>query len=142
MHKVEQRPILPASSQFVRFAAIGIASNVVGYLIYLLITWLGVPPKVAMTLLYLVGATLGFLGNRRFTFFQEGALVGPALRYALAHCGGYAVNLAIQVVMVDRWQYSHQIAQALAVAVVALYLFVALKYAVFTSIGPRRGDQP
>ena len=117
--------------QIVSYAAIGIASNAAGYLAYLLVTWLWLPPKLAMTLLYVVGASVGFLGNRRFTFRRSGAATAPAIRFALAHVGGYGLNLAILVVFVDRMGLPHQLVQGAAIFCVAAYLFVALKLFVF-----------
>lgn len=124
--------------QLVRYGVVGIASNAAGYAVYLLVTWLGVPPKIAMTVLYAVGATVGFFGNRRYAFRHEGALLSSGVRYLLAHAAGYGINLAIQVIVADRWGYPHQWAQALAVFVVAGFLFVVFRYFVFPGGGAPR----
>lgn len=126
----------PASShrsvaQLLRFAAVGVASNIMGYLLYLLATSLGTEPKVAMTVLYGVGASIGFIGNRRYTFRHEAGLMGAGVRYVIAHVLGYLVNLSIQLSMVDRLGYPHQIAQAVGICVVAAFLFFVFKYFVF-----------
>lgn len=120
-------------TQLIRFAAVGVASNVLGYTLYLIITYLGVAPKLAMTVLYVVGAFIGFAGNRKYTFAHEGGLMGAGWRYVVAHGLGYLINLAIQIIMVDRLGYPHQLAQALGVCVVAVFLFVVLKYLVFVN---------
>ena len=117
--------------QLVRYGLVGLATNAAGYLVYLLVTWLGVPPKVAMTVLYATGATLGYFGNRKFTFRHGGSALSSGGRYLLAHGAGYLINLAIQVVVADRWGYPHEWAQALAVFVVAAFLFVTFRYFVF-----------
>ena len=39
-------------AQLTRYALVGIVSNLAGYLVYLLVTYLGVTPKITMTLLY------------------------------------------------------------------------------------------
>ncbi|KRI01738.1 GtrA family protein [Curvibacter sp. PAE-UM] len=120
-------------SQLLRYAAVGVASNAAGYLVYLLLTYLGMSPKIAMTLLYGVGATVSFLGNRRYTFGQQGALLGVGGRYVIAHSLGYFINLSIQVIMVDALGYPHQLAQALGICVVAVFLFLAFKHFVFVN---------
>ncbi|MBW8076667.1 MAG: GtrA family protein, partial [Gallionella sp.] len=79
--------------QLIRYGVVGVASNAAIYCLYLLITYLGMEAKLAMTLVYLVGATIGFVGNRKWTFEHSGAASGAALRYVLAHTFGYLLNL-------------------------------------------------
>jgi putative flippase GtrA len=100
-------------------------------LVFLLFTYWGVEPKTAMTLLYAVGATVGFFGNRQWTFVHNGTLLGSSTRYCIAHAFGYLINFLILLWFVDRLGYSHQWVQAGAIFVVAGFLFVAFKYFVF-----------
>lgn len=123
--------IRKSATQLFRYGLVGIANNLSGYLIYLLITYWGVEPKKAMTLLYVVGATIGFVGNRKWTFAHKGALLGSGARYFIAHIFGYLVNLLIMLTFVDRLGYSHQWVQAAAIIAVAGFLFVTFKYFVF-----------
>jgi putative flippase GtrA len=118
--------------QLIRYGLVGLASNLVGYLVYLFITYLGVAPKIAMSVLYVIGATIGFVGNRRLTFAHKGSLFGAGIRYLIAHCIGYALNLSILIFMVDKLGYPHQWVQAAAIFIVAAYLFFAFKFFVFT----------
>ena len=119
--------------QLLRFAVVGVASNVIGYLLYLLITYLGVAPKLAMTVLYGVGVVTGFVGNRKYTFAHQGGVMATGWRYLMAHSVGYLINLAIQIIMVDHLGYAHQLAQALGICVVAAFLFLMFKYFVFVN---------
>lgn len=118
-------------TQFFRYGLVGIASNLSGYLLFLLITDWGTGPKIAMTLLYVVGATTGFFGNRQWAFAHNGALLGSGARYFMAHVLGYLINLFMLFIFVDRLGYSHQWVQAGAIIVVAAFLFVVCKYFVF-----------
>lgn len=117
--------------QLVRYAVVGIASNLAGYLVYLLVTWLGVGPKVTMTCLYGLGATVSFIGNRRWTFDHRGNLAAGAVRFAIAHLLGYLLNLSLLVVFVDHLGFPHQLVQAIAIFVVAGFLFVLFRWFVF-----------
>lgn len=117
--------------QLLRYGLVGVASNLAAYLAYLLLTRAGAAPKLAMTMLYLVGATVSFFGNRRLTFSFRGGWLGPGVRYALSHAVGYLINLALLVALVDAAGYPHQWVQALAILVVAAYLFLAMKFFVF-----------
>lgn len=118
--------------QLVRYGVVGMVSNMAIYLVYLFVTYLGVEPKKAMTLLYIVGAFIGFLGNRKWTFAHRGNSMRAVGRYVTAHTLGYLLNLVILFIFVDRLGYAHQAVQAIAVVVVAGFLFVTLKFYVFS----------
>jgi putative flippase GtrA len=127
--------------QLARYAIVGIVTNVLGYLLYLGITALGLGPKKAMTILYVVGVLISFAGNRRWTFSHEGPVGASLLRFSIAHLAGYALNFAILFVFVDRFGYSHQVVQAVAIVIVAAWLFVAFRAFVFRS-GAAPGRAP
>lgn len=129
-------------SQLFRYAIVGIANNATGYMVYLLITYLGATPKISMTLLYAVGATVGFWGNRKLTFAHQGSVLGAGVRYLIAHCFGYLINLAILLVLVDQLGYAHQWVQAIAIFVVAAFLFLAFKFFVFPDRDVSNKEQP
>lgn len=117
--------------QLIRYGLVGVASNLSGYLVYLLVTKWGFDPKKTMTLLYVVGATIGFMGNRQWAFAHKGALLSSGWRYISAHLIGYLINLSLLLVLVDSLGYQHQWVQAMAIVVVAVFLFFAFKYFVF-----------
>ena len=120
-----------ATTQFVRFVVVGLMSNLVLYLLYLAITGIGVGSKLAMTLLYIVGALQSFLFNQRWSFGHRGR-VGPAFaRYVGALGMGYAVNLTGLMLFVDLLAQPHQLVQGVMVLVVAVMLFIAQRYWVF-----------
>ncbi len=114
-----------------RYGVVGLLSNSLGYLIYLLVTYAGATPKITMTLLYLTGTAIGFIGNRRWTFSHEGNVLSAGARYLIAHGFGYLANLVILIVMVDYLGYPHQLVQAFAILVIACFLFLMFKFFVF-----------
>ena len=117
--------------QLCRYAIVGVASNAVAYLLYLLLTHFGLMPKAAMTFVYTVSATVGYFGNRQLTFSFTGDVFGSGIRYLMAHAAGYLLNLIILTVFVDNLGYPHQLVQAIAILVVALFLFISFKFFVF-----------
>lgn len=119
--------------QLFRYTFVGIAINAIGYLVYILFTYIGATPKLTMSLLYVVGVVIGFWGNRELTFAHKGSVLGTGILYLIAHCFGYIINLAILVVMVDKLKYAHQWVQAVAIFVVAGFLFPIFKFFVFKS---------
>ncbi len=125
--------------QLFRYGLVGLASNLVGYLVYLLLTHFGATPKITMSILYVVGATIGFWGNRKLTFAHTGNLMGAGVRYVIAHCFGYLINLSILMLMVDKLGYPHQWVQAAAIFVVAGFLFLVFKFFVFAHVDDSTG---
>lgn len=121
-----------STGQLIRYAIVGIASNLLGYSVYLLVTYAGAPSKTTMSVLYLTGAIVGFVGNRQLTFSHKGDLLSTGFRYFIAHTLGYLLNLAMLVLFVDKFGYPHQVVQGIAIFVVAIFLFVAFKLFVFT----------
>lgn len=121
---------IPAA-QLIMYALVGLLSNACGYALYLMLTEMGSTPKLTMTALYMAGALISFVGNRRLTFFYQGGTLGSGIRFVLAHAAGYAINFCLLAVFVDHYGYAHQWVQAAAIFIVAGYLFVALKFFVF-----------
>lgn len=127
-----------SAGQLARYGLVGIATNLIGYLIYLLITYFGVDPKVYITFSYPIGAIIGFFGHRQWAFAHQGSLLKSGVRYFVAHFFGYLINLFILLTFVDKLGYPHQWVQAAAIFVVAGFLFAAFKFFVFPDAGSCR----
>lgn len=117
--------------QFIRYALVGLASNVISYLLYLLTTWLGVGPKTAMTWLYMLGVLQTFFFNKRWSFRFGGAGTPALVRYVSAYALGYVINLLALMLLVDQAGLRHQLVQGAMILVVAVMLFMAQRYWVF-----------
>ena len=123
-----------SGTQIFKYALIGVFSNLCGYGVYLALTELGMTPKFTMSMLYAVGASVGFYLNRRVTFSYQGGMLGAGGRFILAHIGGYTINFLLLSLLVDQLGYPHQWVQALAILLVAGYLFLTLKFFVFKAV--------
>jgi len=121
--------------QLTRYAVVGLASNAAGYLLYLLITSLGMGHKTAMTLLYVSGVLLTFIFNKSWSFNHDGAMHGALVRYIAAYAFGYVLNLAGLMLMADHWGLPHQWVQGGMIFVVAGTLFLLHRYWVFAGGG-------
>jgi len=121
----------PIGKSLFRYGVVGFANNAGGYLIYLLITWLGVDPKLVVTIGYPVGALVGYLGNKQWSFSYKGRLTPSLARYVVAHVGGYLINISMLYVLVDKLGFAHQWVQIVAICVVAGFLFLAMRFFVF-----------
>jgi putative flippase GtrA len=106
-------------------------SNAIGYALYLGLTYFGIGPKLAMTLLYGVGVLQTFFFNKRWTFGHKGEY-GPVLvRYCAAYGIGYAVNLLAFILLIDQGGLPHQLVQGVMIFFISGLLFLAQKYWVF-----------
>ncbi len=117
--------------QLLRYGIIGVASNLIMYLLYLLITYDGIEPKTAMTSLYIIGASISFFANKKITFSYKDDVLGSGIRFTITYLFGYLLNFLILMVFVDKFGYPHQLIQGIAIFVVAGFLFVCLKKFVF-----------
>ena len=119
------------ASQLIRYGIVGIASNLLLYTIYLLLTAVGVSAIVAMTSLYLFGVLQTFVFNRNWTFRASGAVSSALMRYILVYALGYAVNYFLLSILVDQFEIPHQFVMAGLFVMMAVYFFVAQKFWVF-----------
>ena len=121
----------PVLRQAVRYGIAGVLNNLFGYAAYLLMTYFGIDPKVAVTFVYPLTVTTGYFAHFRYSFSSRRAHGSAMSRYLVAHCSGYAVNLAMLHVFSDRMGLPHQAVQAAAIIVVAGMLFVLFRVFVF-----------
>jgi putative flippase GtrA len=117
--------------QVVRYGVVGVANNFLGYLIYLLVTWLWLDPKVAVSLFYPLAATMGYFSHAKFSFSHNGRHRDAIPRYIVAHVVGYLTNIILLYVFVDVLLYPHQLVQIMAMIIVAGELFLLFRYYVF-----------
>lgn len=116
--------------QFGKYALVGITSNLLGYLMYLLVTiWLD--PKVAISILYFVGIGVSYIGNKNFTFSQTRNHSYTRIRYFALYLIGYLLNLILIYWLVDLLGFPHQYVQFFLIFVVAILLFLGLRFWVF-----------
>lgn len=117
--------------QFARFVVVGLLSNLVLYLFYLLFTGLGLGHKLSMSIMYVLGVAQTFIFNRSWTFKHHGAK-GPALlRYIISYALGYILNFLVLLWLVDMLNYPHQLVQAAMIILLAISFFLAQRYWIF-----------
>lgn len=119
--------------QGIRFMMVGLASNLVLFVLYLLLTSLGMSPKLAMTVLFAMGTMQTFIFNKRWTFAHRGFLQASFFKYVAVYSVAYLLNLTALLVLVDNLGYPHQIVQGVMILSLALMLFLLEKFWVFSS---------
>jgi putative flippase GtrA len=119
--------------QLASFSFVGLCSNLIGYVAYLLLVANDMDPKLAVTLLYFIGVLVSYLGNKRLTFRETGNFLSSGARYLAVYIMGYLLNIFLIFLFVDRLGFPHQIVQAIAILLVAIVLFFMLRIFVFRS---------
>jgi putative flippase GtrA len=117
--------------QLVRYGLVGVVTNVLLFAGYLLLSTFGVGAKTAMSLLYVPGVLVGFLGNRTFTFGHEGRIPSSLVRYFATYAFGYAFSFASLVVFVDILHWPTDFVVLALIFVTAGMLFLLQRWWVF-----------
>src|SRR6476660_2395745 len=111
--------------QFVKFGIVGISNTLLTFAVYtVLLKGFDVWYLAASAIGFAVGATNGFLLNRRWTFRGH---VGDALtpvRWAIVQGAGLGLNLGLLYLLVHDAGLDELLAQALATIVVTITTFL------------------
>ena len=117
--------------QLFSYGVIGVFSNALLYCLFVLITWLGVEPKLAMSIGWVIGITQSYFLNRRFTFSLKGQDLTSFIKYVTTYLLNYCINWVALYIFVDLQGHSHLIVQAIMVFVNAAIIFLMLRVWVF-----------
>ena len=118
--------------QVKRYGIVGVLNNLLGYLIYLFITWFWLDPKIAVTLMYPIGAVTAYYGHARYAFSYNGRHSHVLVRYVIAHLIGYGANIGMLYLFWNQLGYPHQLVQAIAIVVMAVVFFLLYRHFVFS----------
>jgi len=117
--------------QFIRYVIVGLSANVAGFLIYILVTSLGVSPILTISIFYLIYICLSFYFNKTWSFGHHGQRAVSAMKYLIVYCSCYILNVILLAYFNSYLGFSHLIVQAGAIVPIALLLFVVQRYWVF-----------
>ncbi len=117
--------------QFIRYVIVGLSTNVAGFLIYILVTSLGVSPILTISIFYLIYICLSFYFNKTWSFGHHSQRAVSAMKYLIVYCSCYILNVILLAYFNSYLGFSHLIVQAGAIVPIALLLFVAQRYWVF-----------
>lgn len=120
-------------NQIKNFSLVGIAQNFIGYLIYIVLTYIGIAPVLAISILYPLGATFSFIGNKKYTFINTNSESNALGRFVIAHLLGLMLNIILLKVLVETFGFPHQLVQLIAMLLIATFLFIAMKYFIFST---------
>lgn len=116
----------PLVGQFVKFGIVGVSNTVIFFLVYtLLLKVFGVWYVAASGIGFAVGATNGFIWNRRWTFREH---VGDALtpvRWFVVQTSGLFLDLGLVYLFVDGVGLNKLVGQAVTIVIVTVTTFFA-----------------
>jgi putative flippase GtrA len=141
--RLRSRVSAPVLVQFVKFGIVGVSNTLLTLAVYtVLLKVFGVWYLAASAIGFAVGATNGFLLNRRWTFREH---VGDALtpvRWGIVQSAGLAVNEGLLYLFVHDAQLDKLLAQVCATAVVTVTTFFVNRAWTFRVHAPVAVDAP
>jgi len=116
----------PVLVQFVKFGIVGVSNTLLTFIVYtVLLKGFGVWYLAASAIGFAVGATNGFLLNRRWTFREHVGDNLTPVRWAIVQGCGLGINELLLYLFVHDARMDKLIAQACATVVVTLSTFFA-----------------
>lgn len=125
--------IFDEARRFSRYGIVGIATNLLNYLIFLLFLRLGIPAVVAAGLCYGLGVALSYLLNRRWTFASTDRHRRDLPKFLLAYGVGFVTTL-VTITLLLRWLPA-ELAQILNIGITAVVIYTCLRLLRFGSRG-------
>ena len=110
--------------QIVRYYSAGLVTNIVGYIIFLLLVSIGIECKLAASLIYLVGVLISFYINREYVFVSNVSFGSSVPMLILMMFLGYVINMSILFCFVDVLAFDPGIVQLMSALIVSLYFFI------------------
>jgi putative flippase GtrA len=111
--------------QFVKFGIVGISNTLITFAVYtVLLKVFGVWYIAASAIGFVVGATNGFLLNRRWTFADHVGDAYTPVRWAVVQTAGLGLNLLTLYLLVHDAGLDELVAQAIATVLVTVSTFL------------------
>ncbi|HEV3282996.1 MAG TPA: GtrA family protein [Solirubrobacteraceae bacterium] len=115
----------PVLIQFIKFGTVGVSNTLLTFAVYtVLLKVFGVWYLAASAIGFLVGATNGFLLNRRWTFKEHVSDALTPVRWAVVQGCGLGLNELLLYALVDGAGLDKLVSQACAMAVVTVSTFL------------------
>jgi putative flippase GtrA len=126
----------------VRFALVGVANTLLGLLVIYAAKWLGGLPDLPANLLgYIVGLTVSYCLNARWTFAFRGHHAVAAPRFVLVIVVGYLANIATVYALLGLAINSY-IAQAAGIIPYTVISYLGAALFAFRDTDPRKSSFP
>ena len=116
------------SSQFTKFAIIGIMNTVIGYGLYYILLFFKMNYLLAAVVSSVVSILNSFLWNKLWVFRSKNAAHTELIKFAAVYVCGLLLNLALLPFLVEVLHLDPRIAQLLFLLILPFLTFLGLKY--------------
>jgi putative flippase GtrA len=113
-----------ALKKFNKYGIVGIGTNVTLYIVFLGLIWTTIEPVLASGLCYVLGLTLSYYFNRRWTFRSESSHRQDISRFLLAYGLGFIVTITSMNILIIF--LNPELAQILTIGVAAIAIYIVL----------------
>ena len=126
--------------ELLQFGWVGPVNFIVGYgsFLFFLYLFAGSDYRLALVASHLVGSSVAFVLYRKFVFRAAGNLLWDYLRFQSTYVFAFGLNVIVLFLFVDLMRWRVELAQFVALVLVASATFLAHKYFSFF----RRASQP
>ena len=114
-----------------RYGMVGASVNGARYLAYLVLTWIGLSPRLAVTALLPITLWASYQLHGRITFAGGARHRDTVIRFLVVALAGYLLNLGLLTALVNGAGIPHQLAQLVSVGLIALAMFQLMRHVVF-----------
>lgn len=116
------------AGQLVRYGAVGVLTNGLGYALFLLILWVGGGHKFAASFTYMMGVVFSFWLNRALVFNSNLSVWVGTIRLGAMILVGYLINISILYGGTDLMGISPWFTQMAAIVIVSVFFYLANKF--------------
>ena len=140
--QARHRFVSPVIVQFIKFGIVGVSNTLITFAVYtLLLKVFGVWYLAASAIGFIVGATNGFLLNRRWTFREHVGDAFTPVRWAIVQACGLGLNIGLLYLWVEKVGVDKLVGQALSIVVVTTLTFLANRAWTFRTHHPVAGAE-
>jgi putative flippase GtrA len=119
--------------QLIRYYLVGALVNAGGYVAFLILLHEKIEPKLAASILYVIGALISFWLNRKLVFDSAVQIRTSLIRLFIMLLAGYIINILMLYVFVDLYNTPAWLIQITSVILVSVFFYLINKYYVHES---------
>ena len=118
--------------QFVRFLTVGLLNTIFGYcVIFACMYLLEISPEISNLTGYLLGLTMSYILNRKYTFNSKQDRNGEVIRFLIVFAAAYASNLVVLILLIYKLDLHEGLSQIIAGTIYVMISYFMSKCYVF-----------
>ncbi|MCQ0090478.1 GtrA family protein [Roseovarius sp. M141] len=126
------------SKSFLRYSGVGVMSNGLLYVLFVVLIWVGFTPPITAAICYVLGITFSYLMNRRWSFESNAGHRQDLPRFLFSYAAGFAATM-IFIVALTHWMRP-EVAQIINIGLTAMVIYLCLRLTGFGKQGDAHAD--